>query len=42
MAVKVKTERIEVNRAANEETGQATQPATSKGISSGCESFQKI
>ena len=37
MAVKVKTKRIEANPAADEETGQATQPATNEGIFSVCE-----
>ena len=36
MAVKVKQERIEQNRAADEGAGQAAQPATSEGIFSGC------
>ena len=42
LAVKIKKERIDQNRAAEEGAGQAAQPATSKGIFSGCESFQKI
>ena len=42
LAVKVKQERIEQNRAADEGAGQAAHPATSEGIFSGCESFQKI
>ena len=42
LAVKIKQERIDQNRAADEGAGQAAQPATSEGIYSGCESFQKI
>ena len=42
LAVKVKQECIDQNRAADEGAGQAAQPATSEGIFSGCESFQKI
>ena len=42
LAVKIKQERIDQNRAAEEGAGQATQPTTSEGIFSGCKSFQKI
>ena len=42
LAVKVKQERIDQNRAADEGAGQAAQPATNEGVFSGCESFQKI
>ena len=42
LAVKIKQEKIEQNRAADEGAGQAAQPATSEGKFFGCESFQKI
>ena len=42
LAIKVKQERINQNRAADEGAGQAAQPTTSEGIFSGCESFQNI
>ena len=42
LAVKVKQERIDKNRAEDEAVGQSAQPVTSEGIFSGCESIQKI
>ena len=42
LVIKIKQERIDENRAADERAGQTAQAATSEGVFSGCESFQKI